>query len=281
MTSAPLPAVPGAPSPAQRTLTALLRSFGLIGLADQARRSALTRREAADNAAFLLENPDFAAPPLGHVYEVTGRPSYRAFAASGRAACESLATLADAHLDRPLARVLDWGVGPARVARWWPTMRPGVDVHGADPWPDAIDWGRGALPSVTFHRLPELPPTTLPGESFDLVYGISILTHLSLPAQRAWLAELKRILRPGGLAALTLQSEAALARLTPAERAEWREGRMVERAQVRHGSRLYLAYHPPGFARRDLFAEWEIVAHEPLSIVGSGGQDLWLLRRAA
>lgn len=281
MTTRPLPAVPGAPDPATRRITALLRSVGLITAADLVRRTVLSGRDRADNAAFLAENPGFAAPPLAFVYEVTGRPSYRAFAASGRRACEALAALADAHLDRRLSRVLDWGVGPARVARWWPSVRPGVEIHAGDPWPEAIAWGRAALPGVSFHQLPELPPTALEAGTFDLVYGISILTHLSLAAQRAWLTELARILRPGGLAALTLQSEAALSRLTPAEQAAWRAGRMVERAQVRHGSRLYLAYHPPIFARGELFADWEIVLHEPRSVVGSGGQDLWLLRRPA
>lgn len=279
MSSTETPAVPGAPTPARRRLLAVLRRAGLIGAADRVREARLSRQDAADNAAFLAENPGFVAPPLAFIYEVTGRPSLRAFAASGRAACEALAALADAHLDRPLARVLDWGVGPARVARWWPRVRPGVEIVGGDPWAKAIAWGEAALPAVRFAQLPERPPTAFADNSFDLAYGISILTHLSLEVQQAWLAELARILRPGGLLALTLQGEGALSRLSPEEQAAWRRGEMVERAQVREGSRLYLAYHPPTFARETLFAEWELIAHEPMSVVGSGGQDLWLLRR--
>ncbi len=175
--------------------------------------------------------------------------------------------------------MLDWGVGPARVARWWPALRPDVEVHGGDPWADAVAWGARALPAVRFHRLPLLPPTELASAQFDLAYGISILTHLGIAAQRAWLVELRRIVQPGGLLALTLQGRGALSRLSPAERARWEAGSPVERSRVREGSRLYLSFHPPAFLRGELFAPWEIVAHEPDSAVGAGGQDLWLLRR--
>ena len=43
-----------------------------------------------------------------------------------------------------------------------------------------------------------LPPLPLEDESFDLIWSISVFTHLtdnSLP----WLCELHRLLRPGGL----------------------------------------------------------------------------------
>jgi SAM-dependent methyltransferase len=271
-------AVPGAPTPLLRRLVAVLRGAGLLPAADIVRRFRLTQQEAADNAAFLAENPDFVAPPLEQVYEVTGRPSLRRFAESGRSACAALAAVADAHLEAPPRRILDWGVGPARMARWWSMLRSGVEVHGGDPWPDAIAWGRQALPEVRFHHLPELPPTALEAGLFDLIYGVSILTHLRLDSQRAWLAELRRLLRRGGLLALTLQGEGALSRLSTEEQHRWRAGELVERAQVREGSRLFLSYHPPSFLRDDLFRDWEVVAHEPASPVAVGGQDLWLLR---
>jgi len=271
--------VPGAPGAFRSRVLTALRRTGLLSLAEAVQRARLVRREAADNAAFLAEHPEFVAPPPGQVFEVTGSPSFRRFSATGHAACAALAALADDHLDRPLGRVLDWGVGPARVARWWPVLRPGVEVHGGDPWAAAIAWGERALPAVRFHRLPALPPTGFADAQFDLAYGVSILTHLGVPAQRAWLAELRRIVRPGGLLALTLQGRGALSRLSTAERARWEAGEVVVRSQVREGSRLYQCHHPPAFLRDTLFADWAILAHEPSSIVGAGGQDLWLLRR--
>jgi SAM-dependent methyltransferase len=43
------------------------------------------------------------------------------------------------------------------------------------------------------------PPTPYESGSFDLVIGYSIFTHLSQAAQSAWLDEMRRIIRPGGL----------------------------------------------------------------------------------
>lgn len=267
------------PSRGRRRLISTLRRLRLLGAVDAMRRFQHGRQHAADNAAFLAENPTFAAPPIDFVYEVTGQSSLRVFAASGRAACTALAELAEAHLPQTPRRVLDWGCGPARVARWWPTVRPGVEIHGGDPWPEAIAWGRTALPAVSLHQLPALPPTTFEPGFFDFVYGISILTHLTLDAQRAWLAEHRRIIRPGGVLALTLHGESAVSRLSEEERAAWAEGRHIERGEVREGSRLFLAYHPPAFVRDDLAADWELLKHEPDAPLASGGQDLWVFRR--
>ena len=43
------------------------------------------------------------------------------------------------------------------------------------------------------------PPTPFPPDSFDVVVTISIFTHFDELAQRKWLMELHRLLRPGGL----------------------------------------------------------------------------------
>jgi SAM-dependent methyltransferase len=45
-----------------------------------------------------------------------------------------------------------------------------------------------------------------------LVYGISVMTHLTEGAQYAWLKELRRILKPGGICVLTIHGEYAFIR---------------------------------------------------------------------
>jgi 8-oxo-dGTP diphosphatase len=52
-----------------------------------------------------------------------------------------------------------------------------------------------------------LPPLPYAESSFDLVYGVSVFTHLSEEHQRAWLPELRRILKPGGLLLLSFHSK--------------------------------------------------------------------------
>ena len=42
------------------------------------------------------------------------------------------------------------------------------------------------------------------------MFGLSVMTHLTADAQAAWLAELARIMRPGGLALITFSGAAAV-----------------------------------------------------------------------
>jgi SAM-dependent methyltransferase len=48
------------------------------------------------------------------------------------------------------------------------------------------------------------PPLPFEDASFDLVYSISVFTHLDEEMQDAWLNELKRVLRPGGILIITV-----------------------------------------------------------------------------
>ncbi|MBA4186974.1 MAG: hypothetical protein C0467_03050 [Planctomycetaceae bacterium] len=104
---------------------------------------------------------------------------------------------------RDCQRILDWGCGCGRVARYFATV-PGVDFHGGDIDPDNVSWCHDNLKFGTFHHLPLHPPTRLAEGSFDLVYGISVFTHLRENVQFSWLQELNRILKPGGIALATI-----------------------------------------------------------------------------
>jgi len=58
--------------------------------------------------------------------------------------------------------------------------------------------------------LPLLPPTTLAPDSFDVIVGHSVFSHLSVEAQDRWLEELARLARPGGHVAVSFNGPVAL-----------------------------------------------------------------------
>ena len=100
--------------------------------------------------------------------------------------------------------VLDWGIGCGRVARFMTEfLAPGTQLTGADIDEFNLAWCRDNLPNTRTLLFPLMPPTQANTHNFDLIYGMSVLTHLTEEAQRAWLAELARILVPGGIAYLT------------------------------------------------------------------------------
>ena len=109
------------------------------------------------------------------------------------------------------ARIMDWGMGHGRVVRFLSPVAGANDVHGIDIDPENIKWAQQHLPQVASVHGPLNPPTRYEERSFDLIYGISVMTHLVESVQRAWLQEIARILRPGGLALLTFAGDTAVA----------------------------------------------------------------------
>ncbi len=104
-------------------------------------------------------------------------------------------------------RILDWGCGCGRVARHFYSV-PGSEFYGADIDADNIDWCAKNLSYGRFSHIPLLPPTMYQDGYFDLVIGISVLTHLSEERQFRWLRELKRITRPGAILMVSFQGPA-------------------------------------------------------------------------
>jgi hypothetical protein len=108
-----------------------------------------------------------------------------------------------------LGHVLDWGCGCGRIARFcstWPGFE-GVDIDA-----DNVAWCRDHLPPGPFAPIGLFPPTPLPDRRFDLIFGISVMTHLADDVQQQWLAELHRISAPYAIVLLTILGEHAAAR---------------------------------------------------------------------
>lgn len=113
--------------------------------------------------------------------------------------------------------VLDWGVGCGRVARH---LAPGIGAgfHGCDIDADNVAWCAENLPG-RFAPSKLEPPLPYADGTFDLIYGVSVFTHLRQPWEQRWLAELRRVLKPGGVVMVTVHGQTAIdfAGLTPAD----------------------------------------------------------------
>ncbi len=107
-----------------------------------------------------------------------------------------------------LPAVLDWGVGCGRVARH---LAPsfGERFFGCDIDADNIRWCNQHL-SGSFKASRLEPPLPYPDASFDLIYGVSVFTHLRGPWEVRWLEELHRVLRPGGTLLVTVHGQTAV-----------------------------------------------------------------------
>lgn len=104
---------------------------------------------------------------------------------------------------REFGEVLDFGCGCSRVLRWFDDLARNCRFHGTDINADAIEWSRAHIAFAEFSQNEPWPPLRYPSERFDLIYGISVLTHLDETFQLAWLEEIWRIAKPGAIVMLT------------------------------------------------------------------------------
>ncbi len=104
------------------------------------------------------------------------------------------------------ARYFELGCASGRVVRHAAACE-GLDVWCADINHRHTEWIRTFLPpSIRIFTNTILPGLPLEDRVFDVVAAFSVFTHID-DFEFAWLSELRRILRPGGLAYLTVQTE--------------------------------------------------------------------------
>jgi SAM-dependent methyltransferase len=182
--------------------------------------------------------------------------------------------------------ILDFGCGCGRVARHWGVLQ-GPEIHGADVSRGGVRWCRRHLRFMDTVRSDHLPPLPYPDGRFDFIYSLSVLTHLPEQAGRDWLAELARVLEPGGLLLFTVHGPRFLPHLEPDEAERFRNGEVVVRSKPETlvGTNEYAAFHPPEWARSALpEAGLEVVEAVYDDPTGEGVtpmpvQDNYLVRR--
>ena len=106
--------------------------------------------------------------------------------------------------------ILDWGCGHGRVTRHFIQHWNAAQVCGTDIDNENIVWCQSHL-AGEFRTAPLIPPTSFDDASFDGIFGISVMTHLSADVQAAWLDEIARLLKPNGVALITFGGSSAVA----------------------------------------------------------------------
>ncbi len=271
------PAVrPHLPAPALRALQAGHRQY----LGWQCRRQDRLDRHRPD--AGRGPTP---LPPAALRFRVGGSLDPEHFRAVGRRTVADIARVLDAagaRLDG-FADVLDFGCGCGRTLSAMASTIQGPAWHSCDIDAEAIGWCRDHLPFASVAVSPALPPLAVPDGSYDFLYAISVFTHIDADRQAAWLAEFRRVLRPDGLALITVHGDRAAAALPPELRAKIAaEGFLY----VRGGSTSGLfpdwyqsSYQTVEQVARSFAPHLDVVAHHPAGV--NDHQDAVLLRRPA
>jgi SAM-dependent methyltransferase len=155
---------------------------------------------------------DFPVPPA-HVMRGTSSRTIRHYFESGLNTASPIYTATMEHglsLYQP-ATVLDFGCGAGRQLLHFARNFKAIELHACDISYESIDYIQRAFPQVQAYTNNFDPPLKYDADTFDMIYSVSIFSHLEPRHKNDWLAELYRVTKPGGLVLPTILGRQALA----------------------------------------------------------------------
>jgi SAM-dependent methyltransferase len=258
----------------------ILRKYRLIYLTDCVRFYIQRFRNRKINREFRKNNPLVKLPEDYLIYE-SFQLNYEKYYTESIETAQWIVNLINKHIELKDRKILDWGCGPGRVIRHLPAViGNGCSYYGTDYNARSIEWCAKNISEVHFNT--NSLEAKLPYENnfFDVIYGISIFTHLSEQLHQEWFNELFRILKSGGIMFFTTQGDLFKTKLTDAEVAEYNEGKLIVRGKVKEGHRTYSAFQPAEFMenlfRNAKILEHIIPAHEEGRAIP---QDIWIIQK--
>ncbi|MBK9981912.1 MAG: class I SAM-dependent methyltransferase [Saprospiraceae bacterium] len=266
----------------KKYLAYTLRKLGLAGVSDHLRYQLMRLINQKENNTFKKINPLVSLPPDYLMYE-SFQMNYHKYYAGGHEDAQWIISLAKPYSKLLGIKILDWGCGPARILRHFPSLlRAENEYYGTDYNPATIHWCQQNISGITFSLNNLYPPLPYPDQSFSFIYGVSVLTHLSKEGQKLWSDELYRITTHDGIVILTTHGDAFIEKLTPQEAMTYQNQDLISRRYGKEGHRTYGTFHPPSFIR-NIFeaAGFKITQHIQGSKINENyiSQDVWILRK--
>lgn len=261
-------------------ISSLLRKLRLLQVTDRVNFILEKLTNLRSNRIFKETNPEIILPPDYLIYE-SFQLNYHKFYFESINAATDLVNIFERHMEIKNKVILDWGCGPGRIIRHLPTIcKDDCSFFGSDYNRKTVNWCISNLPGISFNLNSLEASLPYQNEFFDIIYGISVFTHLSEEQHFRWYSELYRVLKETGIMIFTTQGENFVPKLNQNELDDFRKGKIVVRGKVKEGHRTYSSFQPPSFMK-ELFEGSEILEH----IIKSPSQnkklpqDIWVIRK--
>lgn len=265
--------------PGRQAFIHFARETGLLPLLDYARFHAMTWRNRKRRAAFISANPAVVLPPDAMIYETCGKIDYEKYYHDGCDTAGYLIEIFCRHYDLTGASICEWGCGPGRLIRHMKNLLNdnnavlfGVDYNRA-----MIEWASSNIAGIKFAVNDLHPPLPFEEESFDIIYSISVMTHLSDALQKEWLTECLRVLKPGGICLMTVHGDSFYGNLLPDEKRLYDEKGCLIRGNIDEGRKNFSAFNSSAYMRNMLLKDCSIVEHIPGTEPRQ--QDIWIVMK--
>ena len=195
--------------------------------------------------------------------------------------------------------ILDFACGSGRLAQYLPRVAPQARLFGCEINQGMVADCRSRCPQADVRLIGPTPPLDYEDGQFDFIFTYSVFTNLPEHFQRAWLEDLGRKLRPGGVMLHTTHSYENLRRVamfSPQVLAQFKLPEPVDEFIAANRGFYYVPYSPEnpdyGLAiiSRDYVKEnWPaysglaLVDYNTAAIEGhpSGPQDIVIMAKEA
>jgi len=258
------------------------RQLGVLPLLDKVTLNTKKIYNFFNNQQFIKKHPDFPVPPAHLAYDAYNDILWDAYYQSGISVAEFLSDLIVAHLGTKAVRVIEWGCGPARIIRHLPQLLDNKsEIFGSDYNKETISWCRDNISGVTFYENQLAPPLSITDEYVDCIYGFSVLTHLSEKMCKAWIKDLLRVTRKGGIVIISTKGEVQVDRLMSHEKRIINENKPVFRGKVLEGSKMYDTILPSEYVKNELLSGLDVICHiSPEKKSSNHEQDIYIIRKS-
>ncbi len=261
-------------------LSNLLRRLKLMHFIDWLRYGIQKFKNRKINKDFKLKHPNVTLPPDYLIYE-SFQMNYQEYYTESKKTAKWLKNHFEKYINLSNKRILDWGCGPGRIIRHLPdVIGKECEYLGTDYNEKSIDWCSKNLVNIQFNKNSLNAQLPYVDNYIDVIYGLSIFTHLSEQLHYDWYNELYRILKPKGIMFLTTQGDNFKVKLTEFELKKYNKDQLIVRGNVKEGHRTYSAFHPKGFME-NLFSNVEILEHIETKPEKGGflPQDIWIVKK--
>lgn len=238
-----------------------------------------------DNQTYRKRNSSIAIPPDEWLFE-TFQLNYQKYFEDGDLAAKEILNWTIDFLPTEMPTILDWGCGTGRIVQHLHRHHPYLLLYGADINEEIISWNHQNIKDTHFSHIALHAPTAYPANYFDLIYGISVLTHNPSNMQVEWVNEMNRIIKPAGIFLVTTMGNFFSNQLLAAEKKQLdKEGIFEKVFQKKNtplpGNRNYSVYETAEYFEKVISTHFKILQFYDGSLYPEkfGGQDLWILQK--
>ncbi len=254
---------------------------GLVSVLDWLLYQASRLSNKKKNRKFRKANPGLIIPPDYFLYE-TYKLDYESFFKDGECTAREIIEWTEKYLEPGPKKILDWGCGVSRIAmhinKFTDTY---TSVHACDISEQMISFNKKSYSNISYSQVLYSPPTNYGNGSFDLIYGLSIFTHIEADMQDKWFKEMYRILNNHGVFLFTTHGMFFYPKLLDKEKQLLVLKGVFSKEYQKKGHRMMSTYNSHAALSKLLEKYFEILEFHDGTVdqTKTGGQDLWIVRK--